>query len=181
MNHLSPPDPRAATWIVETLRGFGVYVDEDTAMVVAGATFAWIENTIAGKEELIRRMRFEWQRGKSDHTYQRLDTCERIKPDDLYELKATVIKGEFVPPGNIDIEEAGKEGCDDCGILAHCTREIRSKHDGTYMKICNHCLATSEDSLRRDQAGNEQCLQCTVLLCDYNQNPEGLRARVISR
>jgi hypothetical protein len=154
---------------------FGIYADPDMVAVTVAAMLEWITTTTAGKSYFVQLFGFDWSTGHSDRTYELTESRELVKGEDITFLRTAIVRGMFVPPGSILVEKADKKGCDDCGILAHCTREVR-EHTGALKSICNQCLTLSQNAdWNRNSGGSKECERCTVVLCEHHPSKNRLQ------
>jgi hypothetical protein len=160
---LQPLDPVILRKIQSRIEELGIPIPVDYTAVVAAAAVEWMTKTTDGKEYFVRLFGFDWEGGESDMVYENTMKKESYRGDQIYFLKAAVANGEFLPPSQIDPVKMDKEGCAECGVLAHCTKEIKGGH-----QVCNYCMANSSDLARRDQSGGmKMCESCTVQLCQH--------------
>ncbi|NDC22646.1 MAG: hypothetical protein EBZ49_00725 [Proteobacteria bacterium] len=156
--------------ILNRLEELDIHPDHSTAAAFVSAMLEWLTTTNAGKEYFVKLFGFDWKKGQSDHMYELTETREMVQGDDIYFLRAAIVRGMFVPPHTIKVEKMEKYGCDDCGILAHCTRTIDGKH------ICNRCASLSDnEKVRQLSGGQKECDKCSVQLCEYNPAKNVLR------
>lgn len=166
--HLQAPDPRLVSKITTRLESLGAYVNHHDAAAVIAATLEWITSTQDGKEYFVKLFGFDWTGGDSDKDYYLMDKGEKVRGDDIYFLRAAVAKGRFVPISYIEAEKVEKSGCDECGILSHCAKNVPDQ-SGRLVTVCNNCLAKSDNSKWRDKSGGlDECMNCTVSLCQHN-------------
>lgn len=144
----------------------------DEIAVVLAAFEHWVRHSTAGKEYLVNLVGFDWNEGSSEYTYDVRDaygrTLDRLKHDQIYFLQTAVAKGEFLSIHQVTPRPVEKHGCDKCGILSHCTRELKDSR-GEPMKVCNHCLQFSEDQDDRARSGGlKECEGCTAVGCEHH-------------
>lgn len=157
--------------IAASLGSRGIEVPEDMTAVVIAEFENWLKNSLQGKEHLINLCGFDWKESSPEYKYIVHDIygrpVETLKNDQVYMMTAIVAKGQFVPQTQIESVQVDKNGCDQCGILSHCTKEVTIKDKK--IQICNHCLQFNEDSdLRSLSGGRKECAKCTAIGCDHH-------------
>lgn len=167
MRYLQPPHPTTIASVRRRLAELNLYFDDDAIAVISAATTEWMTATTEGKQFLVDRIGCDIEEGRSDVEYRILSTGERVSGDRIYFLKTVVVKGEFLPPSEVDSEPIDKVTCARCYALTHCTRDV-PEQNGTYVSVCNHCLFLEENPRwNQKSGGSKECEQCTVVLCPH--------------
>lgn len=159
------------TKITTSLHSRGIDVPEDLTAVVIAEFENWLKNSLQGKEHIISLCGFDWKESSPEFKYIIHDLygrpIETLKNDQVYMMTALVAKGQFVPQAQVLPISVEKHGCDLCGTLAHCTREVTAKGKST--RVCNHCLKFDENSENRAlSGGHKECATCTAISCEYH-------------
>lgn len=138
-------------------------IPSDEVAIVIAAMENWIKGSVQGKEYIVDLLGFDWTRGSPEVNYDVKDQYgrfQRLKSEQVYFLQTAVAKGEFLPPSQLVMTPVEKNGCDKCGILAHCNRTSKGE------SICNRCLQYTED--RELGGGLKECEACTALGCEHH-------------
>lgn len=169
-SYLSPPNPEVASWIASRLEDLEIHYDRDMISVVVAAYEDILRNNFEAKGHLASMLNFDWRRGESDKKYEVFDPQtgdhEVTKGNDITFMHATIHKSKFIPSNHIREIQIELEGCDGCGILSHCTKEIRNKISDRLEKICNHCLVY--DDQLRGEGDLSLCSGCTKTMCEHH-------------
>lgn len=177
MRSLNPPNPEIVQRVRTRLEELNINLNQEVIAVVAAAYDDVVQHTNIGKQHLVNLFEMEWSQGQSDETYEVLDGMgraqEKVNGKDVWLLKTLVAKGQFLTSRQIARVQIEVIGCDKCGIMSHCTRQIRDRHSSHTERVCNHCLIL--DDTLRDQGDTRQCKECTKALCEYHPSRSAVR------
>jgi hypothetical protein len=167
---LERPNQQTVWRVSSLIEKYGLDIPFEVLEVIVAAHEYYIFETSDGRQSLADRLKMEVTQGDSDMEYRVVDTNPpvTVKGKDIFFFGATVVKGMFVRPGDVDAYKLDKDSCDMCGGSFHCIVKTRDEM-GKDITICNSCSSRSDLQRIRDySSGEDGCRRCSVVKCDHH-------------
>lgn len=139
------------------------------------AVCKWFLTTTQGQSYFLSQFGMNWAKGEPDKTYEYINDrggeVVDIKYDRVLLFSGASIDGRPIPPSQLQISERDRNGCADCGIISHCTKEFMDpKYNDPEVKfsLCNTCMIKSEVKAIRSRGDATICDECTVGSCPHH-------------
>lgn len=163
------PDMSMVVDIKRELTSAGVEGDSipmDWLEAIAAATFKWIATKPDGLRQVSNLLKGSWSKGRPDEVYTL--NHEEIKHDDVYFMKAVLVKRQMIPANSLKIKDKFKVRCDECGTSSHCVKDVYLHLKDRTDSYCNACLTQSDDLRLRDNGDMGMCSLCPDTTCVHN-------------
>jgi hypothetical protein len=156
LNSQNQPLQRLTTRLHSRITELGHNMPKEWSHLYAQLFEEYLLNTLEGKEYIVDLFKLDWSTGESDQEYRIADTNLIVPGEEIYFLKAAVVRGQFVPPTHIDEYQIITERCDKCNIFVHCFIEINGE------KICSSCINYLDEY---KHLADRRCPKCTITKC----------------
>jgi len=161
----------------------GIHEDDipnDWLPAVIAATEKWLITTPNGLNYIAGLFGFNLKPGEEDKDYLLVDNVNfntiQLKTSQVCFFEGAMVDGvpvplvdpeknNPIPPLELEISESTKNKCDNCGIVAHCNKEILEPITQQIVSLCNYCITFHEHPRVNENGGWIRCEQCTVLRC----------------
>lgn len=168
----------------------GIHEDDipsDWLPAIIAATEKWLTTTHDGLKYVSHLFGFEIKPAEEDKDYLLVDNVNYnsipLKTSQVHFFNGCLVDGipiplmdptktNPLPPYELEISESPKNRCDNCGIFAHCTKDIVEPVNEKTLSLCNYCITFHEHPRVNDYGGWKKCEQCDALKCRNHPQPQ---------
>lgn len=147
-------------------------IPNDWVVATIAAFRKWVHTTKDGAIEVTSLLQLESARGSDEMDYTVFDDVDgreyRVRAEDIVYLRGVVVNGQTIPLKNLCASRKTVEKCDDCGIAAHCIKEVLDPLKDRHKSLCNQCITYHDHPRVSEQGGYNICKNCTALTCSHH-------------
>jgi len=151
-------------------------IPEDWLIAIVAGTRKWVAESRDGACDAINLLGFEAFSGDPTCDYKLFDTLggpdKSIKSENVTFFRGVMANGKAIHPTTLIISKRESNECAECGIVSHCTQELRHPRTDRLHSYCNHCLLLHDDTWFRSYAGSDTCSCCTKTTCGHHPSRE---------